>query len=432
MKNEDTVYLQAIQTLRKQVEESFRFWPVPKKEISVEEYETIVQELKLHEIELELQTKELLKSQRELVKSRDEFASLYDSAPIGCISTGRDGLIKRVNIAATKFLDCERLELLGKPLTRFVADNSVVSFQLHQRAVARMGETQSCELTLKTNAGRNFSAQLDTIGDRDETGEVNQYHMMFHDISRRRKAEEAISQSKKLESLSVMAGGLTHDYSNLLTAIISNATVALKKLPEDSSARRNIENILIAAKDSTGITQQMLTFTGRNSSGFVQLDLNKIVSKDCQLLKSSLGSHIELELDLYEKLPAVMADRAQVSQAFINLILNASQALGTNIGKIKVTTETVEVIDGDKFSQQSTGHSVVPGRYVALTITDNGKGIEPEVITKIFDPFFSTRNHGNGLGLANVLGVMRGHDGAIFVESEVNVYTNFSLLFPIR
>jgi signal transduction histidine kinase len=257
-----------------------------------------------------------------------------------------------------------------------------------------------------------------------------------HDVTKRlraererRELEERMQQAQKLESLGIMAGGIAHDFNNLLTPILGGTTLALMDLPPESPARTRIKMIQKAAHRAAALTNQMLAYTGKESLRIEVLNLSNLVQEMGQLLESATSKKAEISYDLPEELPPVEADAAQLSQVVMNLITNASEAIGDEPGRISIRTGTLEA-DRAHLSQTLQEGELPEGTYVYFEVSDTGCGMEAETRARIFDPFFTTRFTGRGLGLAAVLGIVRSHRGAIELDSVSGLGTRFRVLLP--
>ncbi len=245
----------------------------------------------------------------------------------------------------------------------------------------------------------------------------------------RRELEESMRSSQKLESLGVLAGGIAHDFNNLLTPILGAAGLALKDLPVDSPVRASLRKIQQAAERATGLTDQMLAYAGQKPLGVSQLDLSKLVREMRDLVASSISGKTRLELALDDELPMIEAEAAQLSQVVMNLIMNAAESLRDGEGRIEVRTG---VVDFDSPPTSALfAESMEPGKHVYFEVSDTGCGMDSDTRAHIFDPFFTTKFTGRGLGLAAVAGIVRGHRGAIEVDSAPGRGTRFRVLLPV-
>ena len=245
----------------------------------------------------------------------------------------------------------------------------------------------------------------------------------------RAQLEQKLRETQKLESLGVLAGGIAHDFNNILTAIVGNNSLALAELPPDSPLREYLNGIGEASLRAADLIRQMLAYSGRGRFIIKKLDLSRVVEETTQLLNISISKKVSLHFNLAKRLPPVEVDAAQISQVIMNLVINASEAIGERTGDIHISTGLVHA-DQEYLAQTEISDQLVTGDYVFLEVVDNGCGIEPENLKRIFDPFFTTKFTGRGLGLAAVLGIVRSHKGTLSVSSEVGRGTVFKMLMP--
>ncbi|OGP58891.1 MAG: hypothetical protein A2V67_20660, partial [Deltaproteobacteria bacterium RBG_13_61_14] len=249
------------------------------------------------------------------------------------------------------------------------------------------------------------------------------------DITERKRLEAQVQHAQKLESLGILAGGIAHDFNNLLVSILGHAGLAQRRLPGDSPAQSSLLQIETAARRAADLTKQMLAYSGRGAFLVQPLDLSNLVEEMAHLLEVAISKKVILNYQFASELPAIEADATQLRQVVLNLITNASEALGESSGAITVCTGVTQA-DREYLSETYLDDNLPGGRYVYLEVSDSGCGMDRETQKKIFDPFFTTKFTGRGLGLAMVLGIMRGHKGAIKVSSEPGQGTTFKVLFP--
>jgi signal transduction histidine kinase len=242
--------------------------------------------------------------------------------------------------------------------------------------------------------------------------------------------ERKLLEAQRLESLGVLAGGIAHDFNNLLAAILGNAELAQLDLPPASPAHASIAEIDSAARRAAGLTQQMLAYSGRGHFVVDRHDLNALLSGMTELLEASVPRQVKLQFALAPQLPAIVADATQIRQAVTNLVMNAAEAIGEHEGIITLATRQCQ-IDQAYLAQANLTHDLVEGSYVELAIADTGHGMDADTQAKIFEPFFSTKFIGRGLGLAAVLGIVRGHRGALTVHSVPGQGSIFRMLLPV-
>jgi two-component system cell cycle sensor histidine kinase/response regulator CckA len=241
--------------------------------------------------------------------------------------------------------------------------------------------------------------------------------------------ERRLRQIQKLEGLGVMAGGIAHDFNNLLTPILGDASLALLDLPEESPQRPALLRIQQAAHRAAALTNQMLTYAGKQEVTIEPLDLSQAVAELAPLLESAASSAVPVRLELEPDIPAVSADRTQLGQIVMNLALNAAEAMGDSGDPITVRTGVVHA-DRRRLDRSELGGELPEGTYGLLEVSDSGTGMSPEMLSRIFDPFFTTKFTGRGLGLATVLGIVRRHRGTIEIQTGPDEGTRFRVLLP--
>ena len=295
-------------------------------------------------------------------------------------------------------------------------------------------EGRLIEAVGKTRDGKLFPAEV-TARFIDVGGQT-QVLVHVRDITERKRAEEEraklesqILQAQKLESLGVLAGGIAHDFNNLLTAVLGYADLTEAELPPSSPLRDNVHQIAQTARRGAELTKQMLAYSGRGKFSIQRVCISHVVEEMTHLLKVSISKKCLLQCHFAPNLPDIEADTAQMRQVVMNLIINASEAIGDNNGAITITTGTVNC-DRGYLAEAYLDENLPLGPYVYLEVADTGCGMNTETRAKIFDPFFTTKFTGRGLGLAAVLGIVRGHRGAIKVYSEPGKGTSFKVLFP--
>ena len=256
------------------------------------------------------------------------------------------------------------------------------------------------------------------------------------DITDRKRAEgekfeleRQFQQSQKMESLGVLAGGIAHDFNNLLLGILGYADLALMKQKENAAVFPFIAEIKKISLKLADLTKQMLAYSGKGKFVIEHVDLSKIVAEMGQLLNASISKKVEIAYDLDQYLPPILADTSQVRQLVMNLITNASESYGDQAGVVKLRTGKVDA-DHEYICDNYLRQEFPSGQYVFLEVNDAGSGMDKETKNRIFEPFFSTKLTGRGLGLAAALGIVKGHNGVIKLKSEPNQGTEFMFLFP--
>ena len=245
----------------------------------------------------------------------------------------------------------------------------------------------------------------------------------------RLELERQMQHAQKLESLGVLAGGIAHDFNNLLTAMLGHMNVAQLKLAPESPAIPHLESLERIIHRASDLTRQMLAYSGKGRFVVRPYDLNHVVREMAHLLEVSISKKIALRFNLAEPLPLVEADAAQIQQVIMNLVTNASDAIGDREGTIRLST-AVAALDRHYLDQVFHGQNLAPGDYVTLEVADTGCGMGTEVQARIFEPFFTTKVMGRGLGLSATMGILKGHRAGMKIYSEEGRGTTFRLLFP--
>jgi PAS domain S-box-containing protein len=270
----------------------------------------------------------------------------------------------------------------------------------------------------------------------DAEGKLDKIIVTSADITDRREADEhrrdlevQIQHAQKLESLGVLAGGIAHDFNNLLVGVLGNADLALTELSPVSPARQSVKEIEVAARRAAELCRQMLAYSGKGRFVVEPVQLSEIVEEMGHMLEVAISKKVVLKYNFAENLPAVNVDVTQIRQVVMNLITNASEAIGERSGMISLTTGALEC-DEEYLRETFIVDDIPPGLYVTLEVADTGCGMDEETRSKLFDPFYTTKFTGRGLGLAAVLGIVRGHGGAIKVYSEPERGSTFKILLP--
>lgn len=287
---------------------------------------------------------------------------------------------------------------------------------------------QGLELEGRRKNGTSFPAEITTrfftaAGER-------RFAAYIHDITDRRRAEEALSYARRQESLGSLAGGIAHDFNNLFCGVLGHLDLAWHLAMEDSPLLAHLERIRGEMLRASELSQKMLAFSGKGRFAMGALDLNRLLEELKPQLALELPKLATLSFRFMEDLPRMEGDPLQIQQVIQYLVANAAEALGEHEGIIDITTGLVD-LDAESLSQSFPGQQLLPGPHVTLEVADTGEGIPPENLPRIFDPFFSTRFAGRGLSLAVAQGILRAHRAGFGIASTVGVGTRFKLFFPI-
>jgi hypothetical protein len=367
---------------------------------------------------------------------------ILESVPDAVVAISRDGAIVLVNSEAERMFGYERDQLLGEPVEMLVPGRFREQYLERRKKYFEQPEMRGFDSGLEFHGLRQdgsefpFDIAVSPLGTEEGTTAI----VVVHDLSeakaseRRREEQLAranrearIAQSRRLESLGQLAGGVAHDFNNLLGVILNYADFVADELEEGTTTHTDVVEIRKAAERATQLTKQLLIFSRRETVQPAPVDLNEVVNDIERLLRRTLGEHIELAVRLSPEVPAVLADPGQVEQVLVNLAVNARDAMPDG-GRLMIETRDVQ-LDRD-FLQQHPEAS--PGRYVRVTISDTGTGMDPEVAARVFEPFFSTKRkgEGTGLGLATVYGIVTAAGGLISLYSEPGEGTVFRVHLP--
>ncbi len=405
--------------LRKQAEDTAALSPRNCEKLSPEATRLMLHELRVHQIELEMQNEELRRTQAELTAARARYFDLYDLAPMGYVSLNEKGMIQEVNLTASTLLGAVRSTLLVKLFSQFILTDDQDKFYLMRKQLVATGEPQEVELRMKKHDGASFWAQLSaTLAYESEEARVCRIALI--DISARKHAEAELGKLDKLQSIGTLAGGIAHDFNNLLQGLYGNIALAKEDLPKGHTSYEFLAEAEKSMTRAVRLTKQLLTFAKGGAPIKGNLRLGTLIEEVARFDLS--GSNVSLVYKQVEDLWLVEADKGQIQQVFSNLVINAREAMPKG-GCLTLHLENAE-LPAKSFIGQSQGH------YVKVLVQDEGTGIDPKVIDHIFDPYFTTKQTGRGLGLATVWSVITKHNGHIEVDSELGKGTTFTCYLP--
>jgi two-component system cell cycle sensor histidine kinase/response regulator CckA len=366
-------------------------------------------------------------------------ASLYEAlqrnrshiadSPLAVIETDAGFLVREWNPTAERIFGHSREQALGKDPRFLIPPDGQAAVTGRRGALLKNTGGTRVHMENLTSTGQKILCDWYNTALRDEDGRFIGAIFLADDVTERRRAESALRQAQKLESLGVLAGGIAHDFNNLLTAILGNTEVALDRIPEDPTLRNALQRIEATTQRGSDLARQLLAYAGKAHFAIKPLDLNAIILEMGDLLSVSISKKVALHQDLQASLPPVEADSAQFQQVVMNLVINASEAIGDHPGTVTLRTRSKYYSQAD-LSAGFPGQVLEPGPYVRMDVEDDGCGMDAETIGRIFDPFFTTKFTGRGLGLSAMLGIVRGHRAGIHVESNPGQGTVFTLLFP--
>ena len=374
------------------------------------------------------------------------FLFIYD------YDLGRDVYINRSVPAALGYSPAEAAALGPYPFERLChPDDMAAALDRDTRwqgFVAGSSLTVDFRLRHRNGEWRWFRSH-NTPFLRDDKGRIQQILGMTQDVTESKRSEELLRRTERLESLGLLAGGIAHDFSNLLTPIVGNVELLLDRLPPDSPLRDRAEAISAAADRATELARQLLVYAGRGEIEPRAIDLNALVEDVIHLLRALATISTHTRLDLAPRLPSISGDSSQLRQVILNLLSNAHDALAAlppalplpaaqtegaaapeDPPRVVVRTRRVDLLPAD-LGTLLLGEGMQPGPAVLLEVIDNGTGMDAETLERLWEPFFTTKERGRGLGLPSVLGILRAHHAGIALDSHPRSGTQFRVYFSV-
>lgn len=368
-----------------------------------------------------------------MLETFERFRSLIELAGNVIICLSPNLRITEFNRMAEQVFGRTRGEMIGADYpSALLSEAERPLFAALVREVMSSGNSRSFETTFVAQGKKRWLFWTITCR-RQLNGDIVELLLVCQDLTEQREQsiallhyERRLQALERLESMGVMTGGIAHDFNNLINIIIGNANLLQTAYTTESFAQQSLRHLLSAAHQAGDLAQQLLNFAGEDRLQAERLQLNQLIEETVPMLQLSLGSQVEMRLDLAPELPDVMADPVQLRQVLMNLVMNAYEALPERSGCICIQTRQ-RMLDTDTFHRLLQPHQLLLGAYVVMSVRDNGIGIDPAIRQRIFDPFFTTKTHGHGLGLAGVLNIIRRHGGAIEVESQLGGGTAFTI-----
>lgn len=366
--------------------------------------------------------------------SNEKYRILFEEAISPIYITNGDEKILDVNNSIVNLLGDTKTNICGKKIGEFflntnqlltikeTADALGISVDNQVEIINHEGEILTCKLTLaKLNLPKKKLLYHGLLIDLTEFNKLEDERNLLQD---------QILHVQKLESLGILAGGIAHDFNNLLVGILGNASIILSEMEKNTPHYPLVQEISDISKQAGDIAKQMLAYSGKGKFNIQSLDLSTLVVDMKQILSVSNTKSIMLKYDLQRNLPLINVDSTQIRQVIMNLVINASQAIKHNKGQVSIRTRLFDVNRNFIQSQLFTSN-LDNKKYISLEISDNGQGIDKGIVQNIFDPFYTTKKEGKGLGLSVVIGIVRAHEGGIAIASKINSGTTFNILFPI-
>jgi PAS domain S-box-containing protein len=405
---------------------------------AVEDRRMLTQEFNMARESLLMELAERRVVERALSESEERIRMILDSVSDAIfIHDGETGAVLQINRRMCEMYQCMPEEALHNSAEIF--SSNIPPYTPKEAAerlqhTAQTGTPQTFEWNARDKTGRIFWVEVALR--RANIGGQNLVIATVRDITTRKSEEETryraeaqMRHTQKLESLGVLAGGIAHDFNNLLTAIIGNLDLAMFEMTPTAVGRDFLREAEKASRRAADICRQMLAYAGRSRVTIQQVDLGHLVKEMVYLLEVSVPKKVALRYHLATDLPAVAADATQLWQVIMNLVLNAAEAVGDNVGTVTLITGVMHC--GRAYLDECLlGDVREPGGYTFLEVSDTGCGMDAETRKRIFEPFFTTKATGRGLGLAAVLGIIRSHNGAVRLYSEPGHGTSFKVLLP--
>jgi PAS domain S-box-containing protein len=363
-----------------------------------------------------------------LRETEERFRSMADAAPVVVWTTGPDHKLDFVNRYAITFSGRQPEDLVGDGWRELVHPDDLQVNAGEFTTVAAAHREYTAQHRLRRADGEYRWMLISGTPRCLAGGSFAGYVGIMMDITDLKRSQEQLAAAQKLESLGVMVAGLAHNFNNLMGTILAEADLALSDLPPVAPACGNVNRINEVAIRASEIIALLMSYAGAGAHGaFLPVSLNSVVEETVQLLRATLARKVAFEMSLARGLPPICADISQMRQLVMNLLTNASESLKDQVGSVHIATSCVNVgpegVSGDLASLK-------PGVYVLLEVADSGCGIPKEALARIFDPFYTTKFLGRGLGLAAVQGIVRSHRGSVLVHSAPGEGSTFQVFLP--
>ncbi len=369
--------------------------------------------------------------EKKLKQSEQWLSTVLTGIGDAVIATDASLLVKFINPVAATIIDIDENDALGKNINSIFNLQSDDLGELNKRIISVLDtgkvETFPSDIYIYNNNGDQVPVDCSVSPIRDDKGNINGIVLVFRDITEKIKLEKQLTQAQKMESIGMMAGGVAHDFNNILAAILGYASFIKVKIPTDDPNFKYVETIERSAQRGAELTAQLLTFTRGGKQDIKPVNVNSIVRETVKIISSTFDKAISIETRLFDGLPFVQADEVQMQQLLMNLCVNARDAMPQG-GTLSIETDMIMIHERDTTFYMGAK----AGNYVSLSITDTGIGMDKDTLDKIFDPFFTTKEKGKGtgLGLSMVYGVVKNHGGFEKVTSEPGKGTTFKIYFP--
>ncbi len=363
----------------------------------------------------------------ELRDSKEKLIAILQAIPDPLVVYDSSGFPLYLNPSFTEVFGWT-LEELEKTRIPFVPEAEKNITESKIKEIFKTGQPVQMETARLTRQGETTPVHLSAAIVKNFSEKHTGLVVILTDISERKQMEEELRHAHKMESIGTLTGGIAHDFNNILSIILGNCELALESVSHNDPARRHFEEINHASQRASGIVKQLLSFSRKTNQHHIPIKIGPVVCETLKLLRATIPTTIELRKKICENEKTVLADPVQINQIIMNLCINSSHEIDHESGVIEISVDTVTYADKGNESNHS-----LPGNYVRLTVSDNGQGIDPEIIDRVFDPYFTTKEigKGSGMGLAVVHGIVKNHGGTISVRNRSDNGVIFTILFPV-
>ncbi|MBK8792571.1 MAG: PAS domain S-box protein [Holophaga sp.] len=361
----------------------------------------------------------------------EPFRRFFDSPMMGMAITSPEGCWREVNDRICQCFGYTRAELLGKTWQELTVPEERIpeEAQFHRALEGGLAEERIREKRYVRKDGTIFHAQHFTMGLLGADGAVESLLSVVQDITHQKRTEEALHQTHKLEGLGLLAGGIAHDFGNLIGSALGHLECAQMEMAEDSLAAPHLKRLGQTLDRAGELTRHLLAYAGRGEMATEAIDLNDTVRELVNLLRVSLPPRVRLRFEPSSGFALVEADGSHVQRVVMNLVTNGAEAIGDQGGELVLRSFVLD-LDEEDLERLFPAQNLTPGAHVLLEVSDTGCGMSPEIQSRIFDPFFTTKKEGRGLGLSAAIGILQASGGALRVTSEPGRGTTFHLVFP--
>ena len=428
----DTIH-EKFHQLRRQAEELMKNKAFVTPLTVVEDPLELIHELQTFQVELELQNAELHRSQQELMEFKKRYTDLYDFTPVGYICSDKKGVILTANLTLADMLSTQRSSLINQAFSGYILFEDQDIYYQHIRTLAELKTRQICELRMRKRDGTPLDVQLESTVISYQSGRPEQYRTVIIDISARKQMEKEkqalqiqLHQHHKMESIRTIAGGIAHDFNNILFIILGNVDMAFENFTDWHPVYPKLEKIRTAALRASAIVRLLLSFSQTARQEQIPIDAVSVIKESLPLLRASIPTTIDIHTDFPDREVRILSDKVQIGQVLMNLCTNAAQAMEKTGGLLEIKVETRTLAEG-------AVEACPAGDYAEISVSDNGPGIDSDIMARLFDPYFTTREvgKGSGLGLAVVYTLVKNHNGAITVQNRPAKGAVFTMLFPM-